>query len=322
MKVSVVVTTYNHERFIAQALDSVLMQETDFPYEILVTEDCSTDATRAIAGEYAARHPDRIRLFFSERNLGSNEVGARAIRAARGEYLAQLDGDDYWTSRHKLQRQGDYLDAHPGCAVCFHNATSAWEGDEATWLHNRPDQRRVTTIRDLLAFCYIAGCSPMLRRAAVAELPAWYEDAEFGDWPLYILAARSGTVDYLPDTMGHYRMHADGYWIRLSAVDRHRMTLAFLHRLERNLEPRHRGDVRTSIAVVESLLACELELIGDLPAARIAARRSLARRPAAPRIPHRDRLRILARGYTPRLWSAYTGIRARLAGAGRSAGRS
>ena len=81
MKVSVVVTTYNHERYIAQALDSVLAQETRFPYEILITEDCSTDGTRAIVTEYAARYPDRIRLCLSERNLCST----RSLRERSGQ---------------------------------------------------------------------------------------------------------------------------------------------------------------------------------------------------------------------------------------------
>ena len=82
-RVSVLVVTYNHERYISQALDSVLMQQTNFDWEILVSEDCSTDRTRHIVKEYAARHPGLLRLILSEKNLHSNEVVARAIRAAQ-----------------------------------------------------------------------------------------------------------------------------------------------------------------------------------------------------------------------------------------------
>ena len=98
MKVSVLVMTYNHERFVAQALDSALMQEVAFDWEILVSEDCSTDRTREIVVEYARRHSDRIRLLLSERNVRSNYVVRRGIEAARGTYVALLDGDDFWTS--------------------------------------------------------------------------------------------------------------------------------------------------------------------------------------------------------------------------------
>ena len=106
MKVTVLVMTYNHERFLSQALDSVVEQRVGFDHEILVSEDCSTDRTRDIVVAYSRRHPDRIRPILSETNLASNEIVARGIRAARGEYLALLDGDDYWTSPHKLAEAG------------------------------------------------------------------------------------------------------------------------------------------------------------------------------------------------------------------------
>jgi cellulose synthase/poly-beta-1,6-N-acetylglucosamine synthase-like glycosyltransferase len=119
-RVTALVMTYNHERFIGQALDSVLMQETNFDYGILISEDCSTDRTREIIQEYATRHPERIRLILSDHNLRTNEIVTRGIREAQGEYVALLDGDDYWLARHKLQNQVDFLDTHPECSVCFH----------------------------------------------------------------------------------------------------------------------------------------------------------------------------------------------------------
>ena len=101
-----IIPTYNHERFIAQALESVIAQRTDFDFEIIVSEDCSTDSTRQIILDWKARYPDRIRLILSDRNVHSNEVVARAFRAARGTYVALLDGDDFWTYSKKLQNPG------------------------------------------------------------------------------------------------------------------------------------------------------------------------------------------------------------------------
>src|SRR5688500_19141445 len=102
IRVSVLLVTYNHERYIAQALESVLAQQTTFSVEVLVSEDYSTDGTRAILLDYRRCHPHRIRLLLSERNLNTNEVTTRAIAAARGEYLAILDGDDWWTAHDQL----------------------------------------------------------------------------------------------------------------------------------------------------------------------------------------------------------------------------
>jgi len=109
MEVSVLVTTYNHERYIAQALDSVLMQETDFDYEIVILEDCSTDATREIILAYQKRHPDKIRLRLAAQNQCSNKPFAEEFQASSSPYIAMLDGDDYWTSPEKLQKQVEFL---------------------------------------------------------------------------------------------------------------------------------------------------------------------------------------------------------------------
>src|SRR4051794_38896574 len=112
--------TYNHAPYIAQALESALAQTLSAPFEILVSEDCSTDGTREIVLRYADRDP-RIRLLLSHSNLRSNEVVARGLRAARGRYVALLDGDDYWTSPTKLQAQVEFLEARPGFSICFHD---------------------------------------------------------------------------------------------------------------------------------------------------------------------------------------------------------
>jgi glycosyltransferase involved in cell wall biosynthesis len=122
MKVSVIVMIHNHEGFIEKALDSVLMQQTAFDYEILVSEDFSTDGTREIVLGYQRRFPEKFRLLLSEKNIRSNAVVTRCINAARAEYVALLDGDDYWTIPDKLQKQADFLDRHPECSMCFHNA--------------------------------------------------------------------------------------------------------------------------------------------------------------------------------------------------------
>ena len=109
IKVSVCMITYNHERFIAQAVESALMQETDFDYEIVIGEDCSTDGTRQVLLDLHDRHPDRIRLLLREKNIGASHNFVGTLEACRGEYVAFLDGDDYWTCPNKLQKQANSI---------------------------------------------------------------------------------------------------------------------------------------------------------------------------------------------------------------------
>ena len=248
-RVSVILITYNHQDYVAQALDHVLLQQTPFEFEILVSEDCSTDATRSILREYASREP-RLRLLLSESNLNSNLVTSRALRAARGEYIALLDGDDYWTASDKLRLQVEYLDAHRECALCFHDATVVYS-DNSTPDHTFvPDEyRRVTTFRDLVQRNYIPGCAPLIRRAAVKALPAWYDAADFGDWPLYLIAAQHGDIGYVDAVLGVYRRHAGGFWSGRSARDQYAAMAKFLHSLEPHFAGEYQRDIRAASAL-------------------------------------------------------------------------
>lgn len=118
---SVVTITYNHAPYIAKCIEGVLMQQVNFPMEFIIAEDCSTDGTRAICEEYAQKYPDLIRLITSETNVGANPNELRAMKAAKGKYIAYCEGDDYWTDPLKLQKQVDFLESHPDYSVCFHN---------------------------------------------------------------------------------------------------------------------------------------------------------------------------------------------------------
>ena len=118
--VSIVCITYNHAPFIRKALDGFLMQKTDFPFEIILAEDCSTDGTRAICEEYASMYPDKINYIYRDHNVGYNENEYEAMCAANGQYVAYCEGDDYWTDPLKLQKQIDFLESHSDYSVCWH----------------------------------------------------------------------------------------------------------------------------------------------------------------------------------------------------------
>src|ERR1035438_4784180 len=127
LKVSVLIITYNHEKYIAQAIESVLMQKTDFRYELIIGEDCSTDGTGEIVREYGRKRPEIVHAPLRERNIGARRNFRRIFAAARGKYIALLEGDDYWTSPQKLQAQADLLDAHPETSLCGHRSVWHYE---------------------------------------------------------------------------------------------------------------------------------------------------------------------------------------------------
>ena len=249
MDVSVILLTYNHERFLTQAIESVLAQRTRTPFELLITEDCSTDRTREIIDAFAARHPDRIQVLLSEHNLKSNESTLRALRAARGRYLAFLDGDDYWTSNEKLQDQVDFLDMHQQCTMCFHNATVIRDDGSTLKRHvTATNLPTITELSNLLGGNYVAGCSAMIRRDVLQEIPAWYEHAPYGDWPLYIFAAQRGSIGFLPETRGVYRVHDKGVWSSATRDRQIQGNIQFYNALADHLGPSFRPQILPRLA--------------------------------------------------------------------------
>ncbi|MCF6185625.1 MAG: glycosyltransferase, partial [Bacteroidales bacterium] len=113
MTVSILMLTYNHEKFIAQAIESVLMQKVSFNYELIIGDDCSQDNTQKIIREYQKKHPDIIKPVLRTKNIGANNNFVDIFKKATGKYIALLEGDDYWTDPNKLQKQVDFLEANP-----------------------------------------------------------------------------------------------------------------------------------------------------------------------------------------------------------------
>jgi glycosyltransferase involved in cell wall biosynthesis len=297
MKVSVLVMTYNHVRFIAQALESVLMQHTNFAYEVIISEDCSTDGTREIVLEFHKQYPERIRLVLSEQNIRTNAVVVRGLYAAKGQYVALLDGDDYWTSADKLQKQADFLDAHPECAVCFHNATVMHEdGSRAPWNWTPADHPVISTLEDIWLGNFIATCSTMFRRGLFGEVPSWYEALfPITDWPLHILNAEHGHIGYVNEVMGVYRYHRGGLYSSFSEERKLAETLRFYKIMNRNFRYTYDAVIRTAISKYFFEWAEEYVSRGDLAKARACFRTCLTAKPFNKFISLKRLLRL---GYT------------------------
>lgn len=220
--VSVCCITYHHERFLAQAIDSVLMQETDFDVELVIGEDCSTDATRTIAQAYERRYPGRVRVLTPDANLGIMWNLMATMAACQGEYIAFLEGDDYWTDPTKLQRQVDAMRANANCALCCHDAEIFFDsGPDLPLVFSQhvaaytlpppsEDARplQLTQLDLARAGWIIASASLLFRASSLPQpLPTWFAGVYSGDYTLHLLSTRQGPALYLPRVMSRYRQH-------------------------------------------------------------------------------------------------------------------
>jgi len=314
-KVSILITTFNQEKVIEQAIDSVLMQETNFPYEIVLGEDASTDRTREIVTESRNQDRDKIRLLLrnaDEANrdrrlgLGGKINYLTALRACRGEYIAILDGDDYFTSPHKLQRQADFLDTHPECVICFHNVLAVYEdGSKAPAKLCPPDQKPISDIEQLLWGNFIPTCSIMQRREPIVEIADWFLTARLGDWPLNILKAQYGKIGYIDEVMAAYRVHVAGVWSLRRRSHQLRTSIKVLDNIDRDFGFKYRDSIRGAKTRFLFELA-ELYLQqGRRRAALIAAKRGLR----LSRGRHKGILSLWLRLETPGLYRGFTTVK-------------
>jgi glycosyltransferase involved in cell wall biosynthesis len=219
--VSVLMWSYNDLAYIRQSVDSVLMQETNFAYELVVSDDCSTDGTTEILHAYQRSHPDKVRLVLSTENLWTrNVITQRLLYQGRGKYIALTHGDDYWTDSQKLQKQVDYLRAHADCTVCFHDVYDLWpDGSKSPRfsadVNLAAERQQVLCFqqRDLLRKMFVATGSVMFRLAELPHpLPHGIINAPYGDWPLFLSLSRHGNLHCLNEVMGVYRRHEQGAW--------------------------------------------------------------------------------------------------------------
>lgn len=218
VRVQILCMTYGHEAFIRQALDSFVMQKTNFPFEAIVAEDNSPDNTREIIAEYQRRYPHIIKPLYRDRNLGGIRNFLDAANYVTAKYVAICEGDDYWTDEHKLQKQVDALEAHPDCTVCFHPVTVKWEeGRESDSIFPTEEDvshKHLLTFDDLKHKNFIQTNSVMYRWGFHdKDLEAIYpENILPGDWFLHLLHAAQGDILLLDDIMSVYRRWPGGLW--------------------------------------------------------------------------------------------------------------
>jgi len=208
--VSVRTSTYQHAPYIKQCIESVLMQKTNFPFELIIGEDFSTDGTREIIFEYARKYPDVIRVVTADYNVGIKANGFRCIRRMRGKYIALCEGDDYWTDPHKLQKQVEFLEKHPGYSFCFHQVKVIYQDDpDKSFTFPDVDDTKWYTTEELLKTNFVPTNSVVYRIRKKDDFPI---DIAPGDWYLHLYNAKFGKFKFMKQQMSVYRKHKSGIW--------------------------------------------------------------------------------------------------------------
>jgi len=248
--VSICCITYNHENYIKDAIEGFLVQKTDFPIEIIIRDDASTDKTADIVRLYQAEHPNLISTIFHTKNQYS--LGIRpfpeVFMKASGKYIALCEGDDYWTDPLKLQKQVDFLESHPEFAICCHGVTFKYEDE-------RPDhyggflrpKRNEYSIRDLCIVGFISTCSTVFRNHLFEEIPQELRNLAMGDWAVHILNAEHGKIWFIDKNMATYRVHGSGVWTRMDPIKKKKKVIEAYFKINKYLGRKYEKEIMTGV---------------------------------------------------------------------------
>ena len=228
VQVSIICNVFNHEKYLRDALDGFVKQQTTFPFEVLIHDDASTDGSTAILKEYEEKYPHLFKCLYQTENQYSK--GARISRdfqasRATGKYIAICEGDDYWTDPLKLQKQFDFMEANPDYTLCV--CSTDWLNMLSGRIDGKchVDQDRDISLEEIIleenGRIFQLG-SVFMRRDVWDQWPDWRAAFPIGDLPTAILAALHGKVRMLADVMTVYRWYASGSWTSRMDTDEHR----------------------------------------------------------------------------------------------------
>lgn len=248
--ISVCVITYNQVDFIGKALQGVLEQQRDsFNLEIVVGDDCSTDGTDSVIEKFFEKHPDLIKFNRRQENLGMHGNWAKSISDCKGDFIAILEGDDYWCDNHKLEKQLERLKTSPNASLCFTNARVLLpDGKFHPYDYVDKEGRNHTTASFLaLNFNPIPTCSILFRKTAFDGFPPPYYQSPFADWVLHSILIQNGEFLYLDSPTCVYRQHAGGVWSGIESEKQLTNKLKALHIIKNLVQEELRGFVSGAI---------------------------------------------------------------------------
>lgn len=222
-EVQIVMLAYNHEKYIHRAIDSVLMQKTNFNFKIVISDDCSTDRTREICLSYKEKYPDKFELLFSDKNIGAIENGKKLFGFPNAKYVAVCEGDDYWKSDRKLQLQYDFLEKNNDYTLHFHNVEIVDQYDKHIgYVYPLEQNDNDYYFNDLLdGTIYFKTCSVMYRNK-MGLLDFFIDNTiPFYDVTLFVkLFEFDGKARYSSSINSVYRVHGGGIYSMIGDLKR------------------------------------------------------------------------------------------------------
>ncbi len=214
------------------------MQKTDFPFEVLINDDCSTDNTTNIIKEYEKKYPNIIKPIYQKENQFSKGIFLNStfnFPRAKSKYIALCEGDDYWMDPLKLQKQVDFLESNPLYNGCFHDCMIIYEGKKSNEKqHLRIGNRKIEEEIDLVSIIdenNIATASIMYKNS-IEEIPKYWKETSKGDYALMVAITEQGKIKYLPEVMSVYRVHDGGVWSSRSEMYKAKEDIKFYNLLQ------------------------------------------------------------------------------------------
>lgn len=272
---TVVCTAFNHAAYIRGTLDGFVQQRRNFPMEVIVHDDASTDGTSDIVREYADRYPDLIVPLIQPENVYSK--GGRpwfiCFERARGKYIAICEGDDVWTDPDKAQKQVDDFETHPDRMLSFHDVGVIDETGRFGHVQRYSDfdwnimdpKRSDYDLHDLIRATLCPTCSVMFRKPEPFSVPGWMLTLPFADQPLFIWMARNGTIRFHQGEMASYRRHTASSSRTTAGTDR--FTVGFIRmylHLLRELDPGYHATIKEALKRKVEALFSQSSLDADL----------------------------------------------------------
>ena len=250
--VSVCFITYNQAPYVAKALESILAQDFAQPWEIVIADDLSTDGTREILSDYESQYPSRIRILDRTHNMGPGPNFVDLLLSAKGQYIAYLEGDDYWCDPAKLSKQIAYMDAHPETVLTWHNYHIIDENNKIVRSHVANGAKQDYTAAELKQINSLKSLTICFRNV-IRQFPSNYLQCPNGDTYLYALLGESGNARFLSDIEPScYRAHSGGTWSMVNQLKKdYKAILSYEAIAEHTLQ---KGDNATTDYYIDRLI--------------------------------------------------------------------
>lgn len=218
-QIQVLMMTFNHEKFIGRAIESVIEQETSFSFQLVISVDKSEDNTLEICKNYQKKFPDKIKILESDSNIGSQKNAVKILNYANAKYIAICEGDDYWIDKFKLQKQVEFLELNKDYSLCFHYTQEIYENGVNGKIYGKNGRRIDFNVSDTFSPIAIFHTSSIVFRRSAFQLTDWFSLVVSADMALFSIVSAKGKLRCIPEIMSVYRKHEGGLTRTKAVID-------------------------------------------------------------------------------------------------------